>query len=73
MLQHNYKYAWILQENEEKAQEEKLGVWSGKNTTGNIPVESPENTNVDFVGLIIIIIVLIVATLFGEIKKRNKK
>lgn len=73
MLQHNYKYAWVLQENEEKAQEKKVGIWSGEETIGNITVESPENTNVDFVGLIIIIIVLIVATLFGEIKKRNKK
>ena len=76
MLQDNYKYAWILQENEEKAQEEKVGIWSEEaKTQENVIVEgieSGDNIRV-FGGLIIIVISLILAILFGKIKQKNKK
>lgn len=76
MLQDDYKYAWILQENEEKAQEEKVGIWSEEaKIQKNVIVESIEtgdNTS-NFVGLIIIVISLIVAILFGKIKQKSKK
>lgn len=76
MLQDNYKYAWILQENEEKAQEEKVGIWSEEaKTKENViieGIESEDNTS-NFIGLIIILISLIVAILFGKIKQGSKK
>ena len=76
MLQDNYKYAWMLQENEEKAQEEKVGIWSEEaKTQENVIVEgieSGDNIRV-FGGLIIIVISLILAILFGKIKQKNKK
>ena len=76
MLQDNYKYAWILQENEEKAQEEKVGIWSEEaKTQENVIVEgieSGDNIRV-FGGLIIIVISLILAILFAKIKQKNKK
>lgn len=76
MLQDNYKYAWILQENEEKAQEEKVGIWSeDAKIQENVIAESIEtgdNTS-NFGGLIIILISLIVAILFGKIKQKSKK
>ena len=76
MLQDNYKYAWMLQENEEKAKEEKVGIWSEEaKTQENVIVEnieSEDNTN-GFAGLIVIVISLIVAILFGKIKQKNKR
>ena len=76
MLQDNYKYAWILQEDEEKAKEEKVGIWSEENKTQeNIPaekIESEDNAS-NFVRLLSIIITLIVAILFGKIKQKRKK
>lgn len=75
MLQDNYKYAWILQENEEKAQEEKVGIWSeeAKNQENIIieNIESEDNIS-GFEGLIIIVISLIIAILFGKVKQKDK-
>ena len=76
MLQDNYKYAWILQENEEKAQEEKVGIWSEEaKTQENVIVENieSEDNTTGFAGLIVIVISLIVAILFGKIKQKNKR
>ena len=76
MLQDNYKYAWMLQENEEKAKEEKVGIWSEEaKTQENVIVENieSEDNTTGFAGLIVIVISLIVAILFGKIKQKNKK
>ena len=75
MLQDNYKYAWMLQENEEKAKEEKVGIWSEEaKTQENVIVENIESEdNISgFEGLIIIVISLIIAILFGKVKQKNK-
>lgn len=76
MLQDNYKYAWLLQENEEKAQEEKIGIWSeDAEIQENVIVEGIESEeNISSIeGLIVIIISLIVAIVFGKIKQKSKK
>lgn len=76
MLQDNYKYAWMLQENEEKAKEEKVGIWSEEaKTQENVIVENieSEDNTTGFAGLIVIVISLIVAILFGKIKQKNKR
>lgn len=76
MLQDNYKYAWILQENEEKAQEQKVRIWGeDAEIQENVIVEGIESEdNISgFEGLIVIIISLIVAILFGKIKQKSKK
>ena len=75
MLQDNYKYAWILQENEEKAQEAKVGIWREEaEVQENVIVEGIESEdNISgFEGLIIVVISLILAILFGKIKQKNK-
>ena len=78
MLQDNYKYAWILQENEEKAQEEKVGIWREEaeaEAQENVIVEGIESEdNISgFEEIIIIIISLIVVILYGKIKHKTKK
>ena len=76
MLQDNYKYAWMLQENEEKAKEEKVGIWSEEaKTQENVIVENieSEDNTTGCAGLIVIVISLIVAILFGKIKQKNKR
>ena len=76
MLQDNYKYAWMLQEYEEKAKEEKVGIWSEEaKTQENVIVENieSEDNTTGFAGLIVIVISLIVAILFGKIKQKNKR
>ena len=76
MLQDNYKYAWMLQENEEKAKEEKVGIWSEEaKTQENVIVENieSEDNTTGFAGLIVIVISLIVAILFEKIKQKNKR
>lgn len=74
MLQDNYKYAWILQESQEKAQEQKVGIWSEETEIQENVID--ENIEIEdnitaFEGLIIIVISLIVAILFGKLKKNK--
>lgn len=42
-LHNTYKYAWILQEQEEKAKEEKIGIWSDKVENNNVGQENIDN------------------------------
>ena len=66
----------MLQENEEKAKEEKVGIWSEEaKTQENVIVENieSEDNTTGFAGLIVIVISLIVAILFGKIKQKNKR
>ena len=76
MLQDNYTYAWILQEKQEEAKEEKVGIWSEEvEKQENVIIETMKNEHdtSNFIGLIIIIISLIVAILFERLRKNNKK
>ena len=76
MLQDNYTYAWILQEKQEEAKEEKVGIWSEEvEKQENVIIETMKNEHdtSSFIGLVIIIISLIVAILFERLRKNNKK
>ena len=84
MLQYNYKYAWILQEYEEKAKEEKIGIWSDKvkNNNGeqenidnqaNENNENKQNTYYMFIGVTVIILGLVVVILEKYNKKKKVK
>lgn len=76
MLQDNYTYAWILQEKQEEAKEEKVGIWSEEvEKQENVIIETMKNEHdtSSFIGLVIIIISLIVAILFESLRKNNKK
>lgn len=76
MLQDNYTYAWILQEKQEEAKEEKVGIWSEEvEKQENVIIETMKNEHdtSNFIGLVIIIISLIVAILFERLRKNNKK
>jgi len=76
MLQGNYTYAWILQEKQEEAKEEKVGIWSEEvEKQENVIIETMKNEHdtSSFIGLVIIIISLIVAILFERLRKNNKK
>lgn len=76
MLQDNYTYAWILQEKQEEAKEEKVGIWSEEvEKQENVIIETMKNEydTSSFIGLVIIIISLIVAILFERLRKNNKK
>ena len=76
ILQDNYTYAWILQEKQEEAKEEKVGIWSEEvEKQENVIIETMKNEHdtSNFIGLVIIIISLIVAILFERMRKNNKK
>jgi len=76
MLQDNYTYAWILQEKQEEAKQEKVGIWSEEvEKQENVIIETMKNEHdtSSFIGLVIIIISLIVAILFERLRKNNKK
>lgn len=76
ILQDNYTYAWILQEKQEEAKEEKVGIWSEEvEKQENVIIETMKNEHdtSNFIGLVIIIISLIVAILFERLRKNNKK
>ena len=82
MLQYNYKYAWILQEQEEKVKEEKIGIWSDKveNNNGeqenidnqvNEKEENKQNIYYIFIGITVIILGL-VAVILEKYSKKKK-
>ena len=76
ILQDNYTYAWILQEKQEEAKEEKVGIWSEEvEKQENVIIKTMKNEHdtSSFMGLVIIIISLIVAILFERMRKNNKK
>ena len=77
MLQNNYKYAGMLQESEESAKENKLGIWSeeisnnpSNTVNGNNVIEKNENNGLVY---LIVEIVILIATLIVLIIKHNTK
>lgn len=76
MLQDNYIYAWILQEKQEDAKEEKVGIWSDT-IESNINVvknnETKENLNNDIIGIVILGIILLIAILMRKSKQKTDK
>ena len=84
MLQYNYKYAWILQEQEEKVKEEKIGIWSDKVENNNIGQENIDNQvnennenkqNIYYmlIGVTVIILSLVAVILEKYNKKKKVK
>lgn len=79
MLQGNYTYAWLLQEKQEEAKEEKVGIWSDT-VESNINVinnnETKDNLNNEVIGIVILSVILLIAILIGKgkqkIDKKNK-
>lgn len=64
MLQDDYKYAWILQEEQEKAQKDEIGIWSEEENKQENVVTSEENWNInddiiEIISLVFFIILII--------------
>lgn len=83
-LHNTYKYAWILQEQEEKAKEEKIGIWSDKVENNNVGQENidnqvnennenKQNTYYMFIGVTVIILGLVAVILEKYNKKKKVK
>lgn len=83
-LPNTYKYAWILQEQEEKAKEEKIGIWSDKVENNNVGQENidnqvnennenKQNTYYMFIGVTVIILGLVAVILEKYSKKKKVK
>lgn len=75
MLQDNYKYAWILQERQEKAQENKLGIWSDETTENDkkFDVTNENDLYNEIIELIIIVISLLISIFWGKNKQKADK
>ena len=79
MLQNNYKYAGMLQESEEIAKNNKLGIWSDE--TNNIQNEENENQiiennnieNNNFLYVIIGIIIILIMSIFNIAHNKKKR
>ena len=83
-LHNTYKYAWILQEQEEKAKEEKIGIWSDKVENNNVGQENidnqvnennenKQNTYYMFIGVTVMILGLVAVILEKYNKKKKVK
>ncbi len=76
MLQDNYTYAWILQEKQEEAKEEKVGIWSDT-IESNINVinnnETKDNLSNEIIGIIILCVILLIAILIRKGKQTIDK
>ena len=78
MLQDNYTYAWLLQEKQEEAKEEKVGMWSDSNTGENNTNiirngETKDNSNNEVIGIVILGVVLLIAILMRKSKHKTDK
>lgn len=78
MLQDNYTYAWLLQEKQEEAKEEKVGMWSDSNTGENNTNiiqngETKDNSNNEVIGIVILGVVLLIAILIIKSKQKIDK
>lgn len=73
MLQDNYTYAWILQEKQEEAKEEKVGMWSDSNTNIIQNGETKDNSNNEVIGIVILGIILLIAILMRKSKQKTDK
>ena len=79
MLQNNYKYAGMLQESEEVAKHNKLGIWSDEtNNIQNNKIENQiiENNNIEnnnFLYVIIGIIIILIMSIFNIAHNKKKR
>ncbi|MCI9017121.1 MAG: thermonuclease family protein [Clostridia bacterium] len=76
MLQDNYTYAWILQEKQEEAKQEKVGIWSDT-IESNINVinnnETKNNLDNEVIGIVILGVILLIVILIGKDKQKNRQ
>ena len=79
MLQNNYKYAGMLQESEEVAQNNKLGIWSDEtsniqnNKNENQIIENNNIENNNFLYAIIGIIIILIMSIFNIAYNKKKR
>lgn len=81
MLQNNYKYAGILQESEEIAKNNKLGIWSeetskkdnDKNENQSIQSNQISTENNNLVYVIIVISIVLIISIFNIAQNRKKR
>lgn len=75
MLQDNYTYAWILQEKQEEAKEEKVGMWSDIIESNSNIINNNEtkyNLNNEVIGIVILGVILLIAILIRKYKQKTK-
>ena len=79
MLQNNYKYAGMLQESEEVAKNNKLGIWSDEtsniqnNKNENQIIENNNIENNNFLYAIIGIIIILIMSIFNIAHNKKKR
>lgn len=76
MLKDSHKYAWLLQESQEKAQKEKVGIWSKEaQRQENIIIENIKNENVadNLIGLGVVVLLLMIVILLKLRKKKENE
>lgn len=79
MLQNNYKYAGMLQESEEIAKNNKLGIWSDEtsniqnNKNENQIIENNNIENNNFLYVIIGIIIILIMSIFNIAHNKKKR
>ena len=79
MLQNNYKYAGILQESEEVAKNNKLGIWSDEtsniqnNKNENQIIENNNTENNNLLYVIIGIIIILIMSIFNIAHNKKKR
>ncbi len=81
MLQNNYRYAGVLQLAEEKAKENKIGIWSRNvivtenNSGNNLDTLENEEQNYNVIYCIVTLLLLFILALIGYKGKvaKNKK
>lgn len=79
MLQNNHKYAGMLQESEEVAKNNKLGIWSDEtsniqnNKNENQVIESNNIENNNFLYVIIGIIIILIMSIFNIAYNKKKR
>lgn len=76
MLQDNYKYAGILQENEYNAKQSKLGIWSNEDLN-KIPEETNKNETNEITKelstIIVVIFIIIISMLKSSLKSKKRR
>ena len=79
MLQNNYKYAGILQESEETAKNNKIGIWSDEtsniqnNKTENQIIENNNIENDNFLYVIMGFIIILIISIFNIAYNKKKR
>lgn len=76
MLKDSHKYAWLLQESQEKAQKEKVGIWSKEaQRQENVIIRNIENENItnNLIGLGVVVLLLMIVILLKLRKKKENE